>query len=138
MFSAYFQYCIVLMKNDGRDTFKTSVENAKKNIQKRLPMIHEFFSRLQVLQRLVVLTITLVTFYLILVLRKRNLIDFGFFFITNCIVYSHLNKYRFDESNVYIWKILQFYSAVVILSNISLVFLQTNMPSLYNCFMWND
>jgi hypothetical protein len=104
---------------------------AKSNLKTRFPIINKYFQLIYNVKRYLMLILVFMTFFYIIQIYPRSLINWGFLIIINILFYIQLSQenYSISEKLRY-WRVMISYSSIVILVNI--VFLFCQLPYIKN------
>ena len=71
------------------------------------------------------MVVTFLIFYIIILTsQKKNLINWGFLIMTHLLIYSQMS-FQKTKKVTGMWKVIVIYSSIVILANITFIFLKT-------------
>ena len=107
------------------------MSEAKNNLKIRFPLINKYFQLIYNVKRYLMLILVYMTFFYLIQIYPRSLINWGFLIIINILFYIQMSEgsYSLKEKLRY-WLVMIIYSSIVILVNI--VFLFCQLPYIKN------
>lgn len=85
--------------------------------------MYKIFESLYNLKRNIILLVTFVTFYVILLVKKRSFINWGFMVLTTLLTYIEISQNHSRSKNKKYWQLMIFYSSLIIIINVIFIFI---------------
>jgi hypothetical protein len=89
----------------------------------KYPLMYKIFESLYNLKRNIILLVTFVTFYVILLVKKRSFINWGFMVLTTLLTYIEISQNHSRSKNKKYWQLMIFYSSLIIIINVIFIFI---------------
>jgi hypothetical protein len=125
----YSQYFLLRLFNE-KAQFEVCQLKAQNNLKRRFPLTNQLFQRIYILKRNVILIVTFAIFYsIILLAQQRTLINWVFLALTNLLIFKQISikSNLAPQSKSLYWKLIIVYSSVIILVNITYIFLNLDL-----------